>query len=157
MKNYIYILIFISPTFGFSQNFDWIRDTQGGSSTWSSSSDIKTDALGNYYVIGSFRGVTTFGSVTLTPIWTGAEIFISKFDPSGEFLWARQMGGTSISEASSITLDANGKEQIDELVRSKSRSKMRIRPKSCEQITDNEFIIYAVGKKSYSFAGVVLN
>ena len=55
------------------------------------------------------------------------------------------------------TLDANGKEQIDELVRSKSRSKMRIRPKSCEQITDNEFIIYAVGKKSYSFARVVLN
>ncbi|MFC5269523.1 hypothetical protein [Adhaeribacter terreus] len=53
---------------------------------------LSTDAAGNSYVTGDFLDSTTIGSTTL--ICNGVkDIFVAKFDSSGNALWARRAGG----------------------------------------------------------------
>jgi len=71
---------------------------------------VATDALGNVYMAGSFNSVTiTFGSTTLTNAGSPYnDIFIVKYDTSGNVLWAKSAGGSSSEEARSVTADATG-------------------------------------------------
>ncbi|GCL35376.1 FG-GAP repeat-containing protein [Sphaerospermopsis reniformis] len=68
---------------------------------------ITVDGAGNSYVTGYFSVTATFGSTTLTS--TGNEdVFITKLDSSGNFLWAQKLGGTSSDIGLGINTDANG-------------------------------------------------
>jgi ribosomal protein S11 len=69
---------------------------------------ISTDASGNVVVTGKFESPTIkFGSTTL--INTGAnDIFIAKYDPSGNVLWAKSAGGIDNESGHCISTDANG-------------------------------------------------
>jgi len=53
---------------------------------------VAVDASGNVYVAGSFSGIITFGSTTLTNFtWSrDDDILLAKFDGDGNPLWARQ-------------------------------------------------------------------
>jgi hypothetical protein len=53
---------------------------------------IAVDALANVYLTGPFAGTAAFGDTTLTSLGT-SDIFVSKLDAVGNFLWTRQMGG----------------------------------------------------------------
>jgi hypothetical protein len=53
---------------------------------------IALDGSGNAYVTGDFSGTVNFGPATLTTAG-GTDIFIAKFDSSGNVLWARDLGG----------------------------------------------------------------
>ena len=56
---------------------------------------VVTDENGNIYVSGYFSGANTpFGNETHTPIG-GQDIFISKLDTSGQWLWTKTFGGFS--------------------------------------------------------------
>ncbi|MBL7850136.1 MAG: VCBS repeat-containing protein [Cyclobacteriaceae bacterium] len=72
---------------------------------------IKTDAAGNVYTAGTFGGTVDFdpgaGVFSLTSAG-GLDIFITKLDPAGNFLWAGQMGGVSNEFVASLQLDAAG-------------------------------------------------
>ncbi len=72
---------------------------------------IKTDLAGNVYTAGTFSGTVDFdpgaASFNLTSAG-GLDIFIVKFDPSGNFVWAKQVGGTSNDFVASLVLDATG-------------------------------------------------
>ncbi len=72
---------------------------------------IAIDATGNVYTTGYFTGTADFdpgaGTFNLTPV-NGDDIFISKLDASGNFVWAKKMGGNSNEFGVSITLDASG-------------------------------------------------
>lgn len=97
----------------FSQNigaYDWARLTgsrTGDDLTW----DITTDASGNVYVTGKFAGDT----IDLDPgpgeqiaISKGGEdIFLSKFNPAGQLLWARTIGGPTDDESRSVVVDGD--------------------------------------------------
>lgn len=70
------------------------------------------DGLGNSYFTGYFRGTVDFDpavgvfNLSSTPS-TASDIFISKYDPSGNLIWAGSMGGTSDFEiGNSITVSA---------------------------------------------------
>ena len=73
------------------------------------------DAVGNVYTTGQFTGTVDFdpGSAVfnLTPFGaagnTNANVFITKLDAAGNFIWAKQMGGRS-DNAYAIALDAAG-------------------------------------------------
>jgi ribosomal protein S11 len=69
---------------------------------------ISTDASGNVVVTGKFASPTIkFGSTTL--INAGAnDIFIVKYDPSGNVLWAKSAGGIADESGYSISTDASG-------------------------------------------------
>jgi hypothetical protein len=71
---------------------------------------IATDILGNSYVTGYFQDTITFGSITLissnSNIFTS--IFITKYDPNGNVLWAKQSTGKgNIIKSQSISTNHN--------------------------------------------------
>jgi hypothetical protein len=77
-----------------------------------SGSGISTDANGNVFVTGWFSSPSiTFGSTTLINrrvAGTPTDIFVVKYDPSGNLLWAKSAGGNGNDISSGISTDANG-------------------------------------------------
>ncbi len=71
---------------------------------------ITVDAGGNIYTTGSFNGNVDFdpGPVVYNLFGDYYDVFISKLDPSGNFIWAKKMGGGFKDEGYSIALDALG-------------------------------------------------
>ncbi len=84
---------------------------QMGSTASDNGNDITLDAAGNIYVTGDFRGTVDFdpgaGVSNLTALGAG-DIFIQKLDAAGNFVWARQMGGTDFESANAIVIDNSG-------------------------------------------------
>ena len=90
-------------------NFEWARNMGGGGVEYGNA--IATDAAGNVYVAGYFTGTGDFnpGTGTLNMTAAGAEdIFVTKLSPSGQLIWARQMGGTESDQCFGVAVDAMG-------------------------------------------------
>ncbi len=72
---------------------------------------IEVDAAGNVLTTGYFASSIDFdpgaGVFTLTPTF-GPDLFISKLDAAGDFVWARQLGGSNLHFGLDIELDASG-------------------------------------------------
>jgi hypothetical protein len=69
---------------------------------------VCTDTNGNILVSGSFKSSTiTFGSYTLINAGN-ADVFLVKYDNSGNDIWAKSAGGTSDDSGESIFADENG-------------------------------------------------
>ncbi len=92
-----------------SQTFGWAKQLGGTASDLCR--DVTTDAAGNVYTTGSFQGTVDFdpgaGTANLTSAG-GTDIYISKFDASGNYVWALRIGGTTGDEGNGIALDAAG-------------------------------------------------
>lgn len=85
----------------------WAK-TIGGAFTDMANS-IAVDALGNVFVTGTFDGVADFDPGTATYNLTGSnDIFILKLGSSGNLIWAKSIGGSSLDEGNSITTDGSG-------------------------------------------------
>lgn len=96
---------------GTAGNFIWAK--QMGGSLDDLSSSITTDATGNVYTTGSFSGFSDFdpgsGSFNLNSIGTSdTDIFISKLDSTGNFVWVKQIGSNEYDRGLSITSDKTG-------------------------------------------------
>ncbi len=93
-----------------SGNFVWAKQF-AGANYYDSGYSIAVDASGNVYTTGRFTGTIDFdpgiGTYNLTTAGT-YDIFISKLDASGNFILAKQLGGTSTDESMSIAIDAIG-------------------------------------------------
>jgi hypothetical protein len=88
-------------------NFVWAKQIGGTSQDMGFS--IAADASGNVYTTGSFVGTVDFDPGTATFNLTGNwDIFISKLDAAGDFVWAKQMGGTSVEIGFGIAVDGSG-------------------------------------------------
>jgi hypothetical protein len=92
-----------------SGNFGWAKKM--GGSSFDLANSIALDAGGNVYTCGSFYGTVDFdpgvGTATLASPGND-DIFISKLDASGNFVWVQQMGSASTDQALALTLDAAG-------------------------------------------------
>ncbi len=90
-------------------SFQWA--TSIGSISGDQGYSVTTDIFGNVYTTGVFSGVADFdpgsGTYTLSTLG-GYDIFISKLDPLGNFLWAKRMGGSNSDGATCITTDPSG-------------------------------------------------
>jgi hypothetical protein len=90
----------------------------GGTALWAKSAGgtsietgrgCSTDINGNIIVAGGFQSSSiTFGSTTLNSNGAGMDIFIAKYDPNGNELWAQGASGTSSSTAYSCSIAPNG-------------------------------------------------
>lgn len=92
-----------------SGNFLWAKNMGGASADWGHS--IAVDPAGNVYTTGLFYWTADFdpGAGTFNLTSNGSsDIFISKLDSSGNFVWAKNMGGPSFDIAYSIVIDASG-------------------------------------------------
>ena len=90
-------------------NFEWAKQMGGSSSDAGTS--IGTDTSGNVYLTGNFQGTANFdpgvGTYNLTSKGS-SDIFIQKLATNGNFIWAKQFGGTSFDFGRSITTDNRG-------------------------------------------------
>ena len=92
-----------------AQTLQWAN--QMGGTTDDVGASMAVDALGNVYTTGSFTGTVDFdpGAGTFNLTSAGSkDLFISKVDAGGNFLWAKQMGSTQNEEGMSIAIDGSG-------------------------------------------------
>ncbi len=115
MFNILFIVLLAGTHFQImAQTFQWAnRAGSAGIEESAYSTDI--DASGNIYTVGRFNDTTDFdpgpGIYHLIP--SGAnDIFVSKSDASGNFIWAKKMGGPAMDQGYSISLDAAGNSYI---------------------------------------------
>ncbi len=115
-KRFIFIsapLIFNSAflvSYAQSPNWQWARNAAGIPGYSDAASANCTDASGNILVTGFFYSPTiTFGSIVLTNTSINglADIFVAKYGPSGNVLWAKSAGGIWEEEAFGISTDAD--------------------------------------------------
>jgi hypothetical protein len=92
-----------------SGNFIWAK-SMGGLNIDAGNS-ITSDALGNIYTTGRFTYISDFdpgaGVFNLTSSGSG-DVFISKLDSAGNFIWAKATGGTGFGAGNSILTDSSG-------------------------------------------------
>jgi len=91
-----------------SGNFVWAK--RMGGTGWDECYSIVVDSSGNVYTTGYFRGTVDFdpgaGTFNMTSAG-GTDIFVSKLDLLGNFVWAIPMGGALNDYGTSIVLDGS--------------------------------------------------
>jgi hypothetical protein len=69
--------------------------------------DLKADSSGNVYLLGTTdTSGLTIGSIDMKKPDSTLDNFIVKYDPNGNALWARLIGGSSAESAVSIMIDS---------------------------------------------------
>ncbi|MCK9310046.1 MAG: hypothetical protein M0P99_07215, partial [Candidatus Cloacimonetes bacterium] len=100
-----YVDIFVTKI---DANGNWLWAKRAGGTDWDEGFAITSDAAGSTYLSGSFRGTASFGSTNLSSSSVSIDIFVAKLDANGNWLWAKQAGGTSDDFGIAITSDAAG-------------------------------------------------
>lgn len=125
MKKIIFIITIIFSTnfFTNAQTFQWVKQFGGPSlssdpffATKLYSDAIAYDNIGNVYTVEEYNSNTDFdpGSDTFHLYSslggsTENDIFISKLDANGNFIWAKKIGGIALESVTSIVVK-NSKE-----------------------------------------------
>ena len=114
MKQIIILLSFVFLWFNSSSQtqvpvYKWSKSF--GGSYFDIARAVATDNSGNAYTTGGFSGTVDFDPGTsvfnLTSGGTSdKDIFISKFDSIGNFIWAKSIGSTDFDEGYSIVIDS---------------------------------------------------
>ena len=107
----IIALLILSGVNANAQALNWQWAKSAGGTTLDAGYSISTDAGGNVLVTGLFQSSSiSFGSTTLTNAGGGyLDIFVVKYDASGNALWAKSAGGTSSDDRGfAISTDASG-------------------------------------------------
>lgn len=104
------VLLLAAAPIAAAQSIGWAKQ-QGGTPAVEISVEearaIATDSLGNIYTTGSFRDQATFGAgesnETVLRIPEGflpntQGIFVAKYGPDGQFIWARGARGNGIHQ-----------------------------------------------------------
>jgi Secretion system C-terminal sorting domain len=90
-------------------NFVWAKTMSGTDDINPNSIDV--DALGNVYTSGWYLGTADLDPSASTYNLTSnglQDMYISKLDASGNFVWGKSMGGSADDDARSIDVDASG-------------------------------------------------
>ncbi len=91
-----------------SLNYVWAKRTGGTAETRANGMDL--DGSGNVIVTGQYIGTVDFdpgaGTTNLTSV-NSNDIYVQKLDASGNFSWARSMGGTMDNYGLSVKVDQN--------------------------------------------------
>ncbi len=91
------------------QTLQWAKSFQGNSDGIS----VLTDALGNVYHLGNFSGTVDFdpgpGTVTITSSSAGSDLYLTKLDANGNFIWVQTTGSaTGTISPKSMKMDLGG-------------------------------------------------
>jgi hypothetical protein len=103
---FLQLIAFSSQASG--PGWQWAHQASGDN--FDRSNAITTDGSGNVYVTGQFNGIqVTFGTITLTNNFPGDnDVFIVKYDSTGNVLWANSFGGNNDDRGKAVATDAAG-------------------------------------------------
>jgi hypothetical protein len=106
MKKILLSVLALYITFiAFSQSYDWGKTL--GNETAEIVTGCAADALGNIYLTGYFRDTVDFnpgtGVFNLISNGSSDDVFVVKLDSSGQFLWAKNFGGSSNDVGFAVT------------------------------------------------------
>lgn len=90
-------------------NYIWAKQTEGTGSA--NALSIKVDPSDEVYIIGEFDNTVDFnpGAEVFNVISNGSnDGFLLKLDVNGDFVWAKQTGGTNYDAGMSLALDPDG-------------------------------------------------
>jgi len=106
----VLFLLFSAWLHGQTASFSWVQTTGGSSND--QGTNVITDAQGNVYVTGHFRDTIDLnGSAPggiLAPV-DQADVFLAKFDSSGQLLHVLPLSGQGNQFAASLNLDSSGR------------------------------------------------
>ena len=106
-----YCLAVSLSKFDLHGDFEWVRVWGGIEAPGEMCTDVIVDGNGDIYTVGAFTGSIDFDpgpeidERTSNGEW---DAFLTKFDRSGVFLWARTWGGHSYDLADRVVIDING-------------------------------------------------
>ena len=103
-----FLITFALPLYSQSIFFKWAK--QLGGTADAEGRSIAVDDVGNVYTTGPFFGTVDFdpGPAVFNLISGGEQdIFISKLDPLGKFIWAEVMAATIFTSAKPLTRAQN--------------------------------------------------
>ncbi len=92
-----------------SGNFVWAKKMGGTNSDEGKS--LVLDASGNIYSTGHFAQTCNFnpgGTYNMTTPGNNLDVYVSKLNSSGNFVWAKQLGGTNFEYGYAINIDNSG-------------------------------------------------
>lgn len=79
-----------------------------GGTNYEGAACVTTNASGEIYITGGFSSYNlVFGSTTLTNMGYSS-LFLTKYDASGNVLWAKSAGNSSYDGSGSVTVDLSG-------------------------------------------------
>lgn len=89
-------------------NTVWVR--RAGGEAFSEAKAVATDGAGNIGVAGNYEPFNAdFGTTVFDDILAIADVFVTKLDRNGNFLWATSAGGVSTEDnVQSVALDTAG-------------------------------------------------
>lgn len=110
MKKLLLLTTLLSATvISNAQTFGWAGSLGSGSNE--EGRGIAVDASGNVYTVGSFTGSGDFdpgpGVTTLTSAGSN-DVYVSKLNAQGNYVWAFRLGGTGPQSGTAIALDDSG-------------------------------------------------
>src|ERR1039457_1079471 len=114
MKTFILIVILVIccqvHNNSFAQSPNWLWAKSAGGVGDDRGVHVAVDGSGNVCVTGWFSSATiTFGSFTLTNSSNYTiDMYIVKYDESGNVIWAKSAGGEADDAGNSITVDNSG-------------------------------------------------
>ena len=119
-----FCLILISSIFTLIPNkalandvqLDWAKRMGGVNPGGNVGFSVMVDSSGNTYTSGWFAGTADFDPGTGVYNLTSRgdyDIFVTKLDPSGNFVWAKQMGGTGDDKSYANSIDTNGNVYVE--------------------------------------------
>lgn len=91
-----------------SGNALWVRSIDADDSLHTRGYGVTCDAQGNVYGCGGIKGNVTYEGNYLFTSAGDYDGSILKFDPNGNLVWARKIGGTQSDKAYGIVSDNNG-------------------------------------------------
>ena len=101
-----FLLLFLGAAeYAMAQEPEWVVGT---THSISFAEATATDATGNVYVTGSFRGTMSFGAITLTSAGY-QDVFVAKLTPQGGYQWVAQAGGPYMNGGRGLTVDSAGR------------------------------------------------
>lgn len=108
------LLVFNTYIVSQTPNLQWAKKL-GDISNNDQGISVGIDATGNVYSTGKFFGTIDLDpSTSVNNVYTSGDydIYISKLDASGNFIWGKKIGGTGLDEPTDIAVDAIGNTYI---------------------------------------------
>jgi hypothetical protein len=96
-KLFLPVALIFSSTLMHAQNLEWAQ--QIGGAGIDNGSAIVVDTMGNSYTVGTFNQTVDVdpSNNIFNLVSTGSDdVFITKLDPLGNFIWAKQIGRNTI-------------------------------------------------------------